>query len=75
MATSVHRCMDQSMDEGVDGQWLSYAELAEIRRIDKASALKLAIRRGWPRQKNNHGQIQVCAPRWTGCSRPSVYGT
>ena len=46
MATSVHRCMDQSMDEGVDGQWLSYAELAEIRRIDKASALKLAIRRG-----------------------------
>jgi hypothetical protein len=50
------------MDAGVDGQWMSYAELAEVRRIDKTSALKLAIRRGWPRQKNNHGQMQVCVP-------------
>jgi hypothetical protein len=38
---------------------MSYAELAEVRRID---ALKLAIQRGWPRQKNNHGQMQVCVP-------------
>jgi hypothetical protein len=50
------------MDAGVDGRWMSYAELAEVRRIDKASALKLAIRRGWLRQKNNHGQMQVCVP-------------
>src|SRR5690348_10342905 len=62
MAMSVCRCTDRSMDAGVDGRWLTYAELAEIRRIDKTSALKLALRRGWTRQKNNHGQMQVLVP-------------
>lgn len=50
------------MDEGVDGRWMTYAELAELRRIDKTSALKLAIRHKWTRQKNNRGQMQVCVP-------------
>jgi len=50
------------MDIGPDGRWLSYAELAEIRRIDKTSALKLAIRHRWPRRKDNHGRMQVCVP-------------
>lgn len=47
---------------GVDSRWLTYAELAEIRRVDKPSAVKLAIRRRWPRRKNNHGTMQVCVP-------------
>jgi hypothetical protein len=52
---SVHQRMDRAMDAGVDGRWMSYAELAEIRRIDKTSALKLAFRHKWTRQKNNRG--------------------
>lgn len=50
------------MDPGVDGRWMTYSELAELRRIDKASALKLALRQRWPRRKNNHGRMQVCVP-------------
>ena len=50
------------MDAGVDGRWMSYAELAKIRRIDKTSALRLALRHGWPRRKSNSGRMQVCVP-------------
>jgi len=35
--------MDKSMDAGVDGRWMSYAELTKIRHIDKTSALRLAL--------------------------------
>ena len=49
------RSMDASTDAGTDGRWMSYAELAELRGIEKPSALKLALRRRWPRQKDNHG--------------------
>ena len=49
-------------EHGVDGRWMTYAELAEFRRVDKPSALKLAIRRKWPRRKDNHGTMQVCVP-------------
>jgi hypothetical protein len=54
--------MDASTDAGVDGRWMSYAELAELRHIDKPSALKLALRRKWERRKDNHGTMQVCVP-------------
>jgi len=40
--------MDKSMDAGVDGRWMSYAELAKIRHIDKTSALRLALRPSGP---------------------------
>jgi hypothetical protein len=45
-----------------DGRWLSYDQLASLRRIDKPSAVKLATRNRWPRRKNNVGQMQVCVP-------------
>jgi hypothetical protein len=48
--------------ETSDGQWLSYDQLASLRRIDKPSAVKLATRNRWPRRKNNVGQMQVCVP-------------
>jgi len=58
--------MDTDADVATDGRWMTYAELAEIRRIDKPSALKLALRHGWMRRKNNRGQMQVCVPPdWT----------
>jgi hypothetical protein len=49
-------------DAGVDGRWLTYAELAELRRIDKPSAVKLVIRRHWQTRKNNRGAMQVYVP-------------
>lgn len=54
--------MDTSTDDATEGRWLTYAELAELRQIDKHSALKLALRRKWPRRKDNHGTMQVCVP-------------
>lgn len=49
-------------DDLPDGRWLSYAELAKLRGIDRASAFKLALRHKWRRQKNNQGQVTVFVP-------------
>ena len=48
---------------GADDTWLTYAELAAIRGIDRASAFKLALRHRWRRQKNNQGQVMVLVPQ------------
>ncbi len=67
--------MDTRMDAGTDSEgerWMSYAELAELRGIDKQSAVKLTFRRRWRRQKDNHGTVHVLVPPdWLGPQRPS----
>jgi hypothetical protein len=59
--------MDNDTDKSAelsdeDGRWLSYDQLARLRRIDKPSAVKLATRHRWRRRKGNTGQMQVCVP-------------
>ena len=55
------------MDSEPCGRWISYTELAEIRGTNKTSALKLALRKKWPRRKDNHGTMHVCVPpEWLG---------
>jgi len=49
---------------------MSIAELAESRRITKASAWRLAYRRGWHRQKANDGTVRVYVP--LGKDRPQT---
>jgi hypothetical protein len=51
-----------SFDDMADGRWLTYAELAKLRGIDRASAFKLALRHRWRRQKNNAGHMTVFVP-------------
>ena len=41
------------MEDTQDGKWLSYAELAAIRGINRASAVKLVQRERWPRSSGN----------------------
>ena len=41
---------------------LTYAELGEALSISAASAKRLAIRRGWPKQPGNDGKARVCVP-------------
>ena len=41
---------------------MSYTELADARRIATASAIKLVLRRGWRRQKDNHGVMRALVP-------------
>jgi hypothetical protein len=50
------------MDSAEDGQWLTYSELADIRRIDRHSAVKLVMRRRWRRQKDNRGVLRILVP-------------
>jgi hypothetical protein len=65
MAATMADGMDSDSDTA--GRWVSYAELAQSRGTDKHSALKLALRKRWPRRKDNHGTMQVCVPlEWLG---------
>ena len=51
-----------SADEAADSRWMTYAELAEARRITTSSAIKLVGRHGWRRQKDNHGTMRALVP-------------
>src|ERR1700722_12833105 len=58
-----------SMQAGVNGsaddadsRWMTYTELAQARRIATSSAIKLVLRRGWRRQKDNHGTMRALVP-------------
>jgi hypothetical protein len=53
--------MDAATD-GEEGRWMTYAELAAIRGIDRQSAARLSWRRHWRRQKDNHGTLRVFVP-------------
>jgi hypothetical protein len=44
------------------GQWLTYVELATLRRIDRHSAVKLVGRHGWRKQKDNRGTLRILVP-------------
>ena len=58
-------------DKGRDGRWLSYADLAAMRGIDKPSAMKLALRHQWRRRKDNCGWMQVYVPgEWLSAITP-----
>jgi hypothetical protein len=50
-------------DDDADNRWMSYAELAESRRITAASAIKLVLRRGWRRQQDNQGIMRALVPQ------------
>ncbi len=57
-----------------DGTWMTYAELAALRRINQASAFKLALRHRWRRQKNNTGQMTVFVPSaWSDTSQDNAH--
>ena len=60
---SGERSSDTSGDVSDEGQWLTYTELAKHRGIDRGSAVRLAIRRQWRRQKGNAGrEVRVLVP-------------
>jgi hypothetical protein len=54
--------MDVGVDEPVDGRWMTHAELAQARGISTASAIKLALRHRWRKQKDNRGTLRCLVP-------------
>src|SRR4051794_32271006 len=49
-------------DDIEETRWLSYAELAQARGIDLASAIRTVRNRRWPKQKGNDGKIRAAVP-------------
>jgi hypothetical protein len=50
-------------DDIEEARWLSYAELAEVRGIDVASAVRTVRNRRWLKRKGNDGKVRVAVPR------------
>ena len=61
MDQSSEQSADRSMDQD-DGRWLTYPELAAVRGIDKPSAIRLATRKKWRRQRDNRRVVRVLVP-------------
>jgi hypothetical protein len=65
MAVFMDQSSDQSADRSMeqdDGRWLTYPELAAVRDIDKPSAIRLASRQKWRRQRDNRRVVRVLVP-------------
>lgn len=58
--------MDLRADEGAEvepgSRWMTHVELAEARGISTASVIKLALRHGWRKQKDNRGAVRCLVP-------------
>ena len=61
MDQSSEQSADLSMEQD-DGRWLTYPELAAVRGIDKPSAIRLATRKKWRRQRDNRRVVRVLVP-------------
>ena len=53
---------DLGEDAGDEGRWVSYRELAAARGITLSSAIRLAMRRKWPRRPGNDNKARVAVP-------------
>ncbi len=53
--------MDRRQDAG-DARWLSYDEIAALRGIDRASAIRMVRRKHWAKQDANDGTTRVAVP-------------
>jgi hypothetical protein len=58
----MHEGTDQGTDPGEEGRWLTYRELAESRQIDRHSAVKLVLKHGWRRQRDNRNVLRILVP-------------
>lgn len=62
----MHAGGNGAADDETDARWMSYAELAEARRITVSSAIRLVVRRGWRRQADNQGTMRALVPpKWS----------
>jgi hypothetical protein len=54
--------VDITGDSDGNGQWMTYAEIADARGIKRIAAVRLTQRHGWRRQKGNDGFARVLVP-------------
>ena len=53
---------DEEADIEPGCRWMTHTELAKARGISTASAIKLALRHGWRKQKDNRGAVRCLVP-------------
>jgi DNA repair exonuclease SbcCD ATPase subunit len=49
-------------DDPGEIRWLSYSQIAAVRQISRASAIRMCRKAGWRRQVNNQGVVTVAVP-------------
>ncbi|MBL6082080.1 hypothetical protein JMJ56_29315 [Belnapia sp. T18] len=54
--------MTDSNSDAANVRWLSYDEIADMRGIDRASAIRMVRRKRWPKQDGNDGTTRVAVP-------------
>lgn len=60
-----------SGDQSPDVRWLTYAEIGDIRRIGRESAVKLVQRKRWRRVRGNDGEARIGVPLdWLTPAKP-----
>jgi hypothetical protein len=59
---AIQRAVHRPVHDQDDGRWLTYPELAAVRGIDKPSAIRLATRKKWRRQRDNCRIVRVLVP-------------
>lgn len=63
---------EMSGDQSPDVRWLTYAEIGEIRRIGRESAVKLVQRKRWRRVRGNDGEARIGVPLdWLTPAKPA----
>lgn len=53
---------DNTRDDAAGGTWMTYDELAAARGIDRISAVKLALRNAWQKQRDKYRVARVHVP-------------
>lgn len=66
-----HTLPDTLPDDETDAKWLTFKELADLRRISKDSAVSLVRRRGWRRQRDNEGHVRALVPLYAILDEPA----
>jgi len=56
-------------------RWMTYDELAAVRGIDRNAAVKLAVRHGWPKERDRYRIARVLVPaEWAVPATPFETG-
>ena len=60
---------DDAASDAEIGTWMTYDELAAARGIDRISAVKLALRNAWRKQRDKYRVARVHGPSEWGLSK------
>lgn len=63
---------DAPQERAEGGQWMTYDEFAAARGIDRRAAVRLAVRHGWQKKRDNDRIARVQVPAGWVIARPAA---